>query len=229
MISDVRRDTVKLGKILTIAEQIQAFGMAGKTGEIFVSNVAPPARINLVDGEIVDAQFGLHNGVEAAIALINLPDPQTEFAVGEKAPRRTIEVPFMEVLLEAARRKDESGDPIDRPTEILKVTPTNPYLRVTVENEVLTLPIRPGITTIGRSTLNDIVLNDGTISQRHATIEYSRTGVLLRDLGSTNGSYVSGVAVREKWLSVQESLQFGAVQCQFIGGLRKPPSACGAA
>ena len=224
MISDVRRDTVKLGKILTIAEQIQAFGMAGKTGEIFVTNVAPPARINLVEGEIVDAQFGLESGIEAAIRLINLPDPQTEFAVGEKPARRTIEVPFMEVLLEAARRKDETGDPaIERPTEILKVTPTNPYLRVTVDNEILTLPVRPGLTTIGRSTVNDIVLNDGTISQRHAAIEYSRTGVLLRDLGSTNGTYVSGLAIREKWLSVQESLQFGAVQCQFIGGLRKPP------
>ena len=224
MISDVRRDTVKLSKILTVAEQVQAFGMARKTGEIFVTNVASPARINLVDGEIVDAQFGLLNGVDAAIAIINLPDPQTEFAVGEKPPRRTIEVPFMEVLLEAARRKDETDDSaIERPTELLKVTPTNPYLRVTVGNEVLTLLIRPGVTSIGRSTLNDIVLNDATISQRHASIEYSRTGVLLRDLGSTNGSYVGGIPIREKWLNVQESLQFGAVQCQFIGGLRKPP------
>jgi hypothetical protein len=223
MISELRRDTVKLGKILTVAEQIQAFGMARKTGEIFVTNVASPARINLVDGEIVDAQFGLHAGVDAAIALINLPDAQTEFAVGEKPSRRTVEVPFMEVLLEAARRKDEDPDPeIGRPTEPLKLAPMNPFIRLTAGAEILTFPIRPGITTVGRSTLNDIVLNDSTISQRHATMEYSRTGVLLKDLGSTNGSYVGGQPIRDKWLSVQESLQFGAVQCQFIGGLRKP-------
>jgi hypothetical protein len=222
MTTAVHRDTVKLGKILTIAEQIQAFGMARKTGEIFVTNVAPPARINMVDGDIVDAQFGLNSGMQAAISLINLPDPQTEFAVGEMPPRRTIEVPFMEVLLEAARLKDESADSgIDRPTEPLKLAPTNPYLRVTVGNEILTFPVRPGLISIGRSTLNDIVLNDATISQKHATMEYSRTGVLLKDLGSTNGTYVSGQPIREKWLSVQESVQFGAVQCSFIGGLRK--------
>jgi len=224
MISGVQRNTVKMGQVLTIAEQIQAFGMARKTGEIFVTNVAPPARINLRDGELVDAQYGLQVGLDAAIALINLPEAQTEFAVGEEAPRRTIEMPFMEVLLEAARRKDETSDPaIERPTEPLKLARTNPYLRATIGSEVLTLPIRPGLTTIGRSTLNDIVLNDATISQKHATIEYSRTGVILRDLGSTNGTYVSGVPVREKWLSVQENLQFGAVHCQFVGGLRKPP------
>jgi len=222
MTSEVHRDTVKLGKILTIAEQIQAFGMARKTGEIFVTNVAPPARINMVEGEIVDAQFGLHSGIQAAISLINLPDPQTEFAVGDLPSRRTIEVPFMEILLEAARLKDEMPESeIDRPTEPLKLAPTNPYLRVTVGSEILTFPVRPGLTTIGRSTLNDIVLNDATISQKHATLEYSRTGVLLKDLGSTNGSYVSGQPIREKWLSVQESVQFGAVHCSFIGGLRK--------
>jgi hypothetical protein len=221
MTAELHRDTVKLGKILTIAEQIQAFGMARKTGEIFVTNVAPPARINLVEGEIVDAQFGLHSGVQAAISLINLPDPQTEFAVGDLPARRTIEVPFMEVLLEAARLKDESSESGMAPTEPLKLAPTNPYLRVTVGNEILTFPVRPGLITIGRSTINDIVLNDATISQRHASMEYSRTGVMLKDLGSTNGTYVSGQPIREKWLSVQESVQFGAVQCSFIGGLRK--------
>src|ERR1700678_422273 len=107
---DLRRDTVKLGNLLSIAEQIQAFGLGRKTGEIFVTNVAPPARINLVDGEIVDAQFGLHSGLQAAISLINLPDPQTEFAVGDMPARRTIQASFMEVLLEAARLKDESAE-----------------------------------------------------------------------------------------------------------------------
>jgi hypothetical protein len=222
MVSEARQNTVKLGKLLSVAEQIQAFGMARKTGEIFITNVAPPARINLVDGEVVDAQFGLRSGMDAAIALINLPDPLTEFIVGEKPPRHTISAPYLEVLLEAARVKDEETDPeIDRPTEPLRVAPGNPFLRITIGNEIFTFPVRPGVTTIGRSTLNDIVLNDGTISQRHATIEYSRTGVLLRDAGSSNGTYVSGRPIREKWLNVQESVQFGAVHGSFIGGLKK--------
>jgi hypothetical protein len=210
MVSEARQNTVKLGKLLTVAEQIQAFGMARKTGEIFITNVAPPARINLLDGEVVDAQFGLRSGMDAAIALINLPDPLTEFIVGEKPPRHTISGPYLEVLLEAARLK-----------EPLRVATGNPFLRITIGNEIFTFPVRPGVTTIGRSTLNDIVLNDGTISQRHATIEYSRTGVLLRDAGSSNGTYVSGRPIREKWLNVQESVQFGAVLGSFIGGLKK--------
>ena len=69
MPSNLRRDTVRLGNLLSVAEQIQAFSLGRKTGEIFVTNVPPPARINLVDGEIVDAQFGLRSGIEAASML----------------------------------------------------------------------------------------------------------------------------------------------------------------
>src|SRR5580693_2279836 len=130
---DLRRDTVKLGNLLSIAEQIQTFGLGRKTGEIYITNVPPPARINLTDGEIVDAQFGLRSGLEAAIALINLNDPQTEFIVGEKAARRTITIPYMQVLCEAARVRDDMGDDDqNRPTEPIRLAPTNPYLRITL-------------------------------------------------------------------------------------------------
>ncbi|HEY0256889.1 MAG TPA: FHA domain-containing protein [Candidatus Methylacidiphilales bacterium] len=218
----MRRDTVKLGNLLSIAEQIQAFGLGRKTGEIYITNVPPPARINLLDGEIVDAQFGLRSGLEAAIALINLRDPQSEFIVGEKAQRHTINISYMQVLCEAARVRDEEvTNDHNRATEPIRLTPTNPYLRITLGTEIKTFPIRPGIAYIGRSTLNDIVINDATISQRHASIEYSRNGVFLKDLGSTNGTYVAGQSIKERWLSVQDSLQFGGVHCLFIGGLKK--------
>jgi hypothetical protein len=226
MLPDLRRDTVKLGNLLSIAEQIQAFCLGGKTGEIYITNVPPPARINLIAGEIVDAQFGLRSGLEAAVALINLPDPQTEFIVGEKAQRRTINMPYMQVLCEAARIKDEtSSDSESRPTEPIRIAPTNPYLRITLGTEIKTVPIRPGIAYIGRSTVNDIVINDPTISQRHASIEYSRSGVFLKDLGSTNGTYVAGQPIKERWLSVQDSLQFGGVHCLFISAFKKANAA----
>lgn len=220
MNSDLRRDTVRLGNLLSIAEQIQAFALSRKTGEIYITNVPAPARINLVEGEIVDAQFGLRSGLEAAIALINLRDPQTEFIVGERPKRQTITMPYIQVLCEAARIKDEQGDETTA-TQPIRLSPTNPYLRVTLGTEIKTFPIRPGLAYIGRASTNEIVIPDATISQRHASIEYSRNGVFLKDLGSTNGTYVAGQQVKERWLSVQDSIQFGGVHCLFIGGVKK--------
>jgi hypothetical protein len=222
---EMRRDTVKIGNLLSVAEQIQAFGLGGKTGEIYVTNVAPPARISLVNGEIVDAQFGLRTGLEAAVALINLDHSETEFVVGEKAKRRTIEMPYIQILCEAARVKDEGPPNEGRSTEPMRIAPANPYLRITLGEETKNYPVRPGITQIGRSSINEIVINHPTISQRHATLEYSRSGVFIKDLGSTNGTYVAGQPVKERWLNVQDSVQFGAVHALFIGGVKKPASA----
>jgi hypothetical protein len=223
MFPDLRRDTVRLGNLLSIAEQIQAFGLSRKTGEIYVTNVPPPARINLLDGEIVDAQFGVKSGIEAALAIINLRDPQTEFIVGQTPQRKTIDMEYMQILCEAARLKDESmAEPeVTGNTEPLKMAPTNPYLRITLGTEIKTYPIRPGLAYIGRSSLNDIVIPDTTISQRHASIEYSRNGVFMKDLGSTNGTFVSGKQVKEQWLNLQENVQFGGVQALFFGGVKR--------
>src|SRR5271170_6350708 len=182
MAPDLRRDTVKLGNLLSIAEQIQAFGLGRKTGEIYITNVAPPARINMIDGEIVDAQFGLRSGMEAAVALINLSDPQ------------------MEVLCEAARVRDEqAADSDNSTTQPIRLAPTNPYLRITLGTEIKTFPIRPGLAYVGRATANDIVINDPTISQRHASPEYSRRGVFLTGLSSTSGTSGAGQPIKERW------------------------------
>jgi pSer/pThr/pTyr-binding forkhead associated (FHA) protein len=50
-------------------------------------------------------------------------------------------------------------------------------------------PIRPGTTVLGRE--GDIALVDGRISRRHAQIDSSDQGLLLSDLGSTNGTKVN--------------------------------------
>lgn len=48
---------------------------------------------------------------------------------------------------------------------------------------------------IGRSELNDLHLQSGFVSQFHAVIEVVDDQIILRDLGSTNGSIVSGARI----------------------------------
>ena len=223
MQSGERRDTVKMGNLLTIAEQVQAFGLGRKTGEIYITNVPPPARINLIDGEVVDAQFGRRSGLAAAIALINLPDPVCEFIVGEKAKRKTIDMPYVQLLCEAALAKDQAdAEETKAPAE--HFVPSEPSLKITLGGETKTFPLRTGLTRVGRATGNEIVLKDPTISQRHATIEFSRSGIFVKDLGSTNGTYVNGQRIVERWLGAKETVQFGSVSAELIQGAGKNSS-----
>src|SRR4030095_2604521 len=46
--------------------------------------------------------------------------------------------------------------------------------------------------TIGRDSVNEIVINDAEISRRHARLTYQGGKYILEDLGSTNGTFVNG-------------------------------------
>jgi len=52
-----------------------------------------------------------------------------------------------------------------------------------------------GLTQIGRAVENDIVLEDITVSQRHAVISSDDGRAFLRDLGSSNGTFIDGSKV----------------------------------
>ncbi|RFT24739.1 hypothetical protein CG392_06470, partial [Gardnerella vaginalis] len=47
-------------------------------------------------------------------------------------------------------------------------------------------------TILGRGSGCDIVIDDPGISRRHLGIDVTPDGVIARDLGSTNGTYVEG-------------------------------------
>jgi hypothetical protein len=73
------------------------------------------------------------------------------------------------------------------------------------------------VTTIGRHPDADIFLDDVTVSRRHAELHHSDEGVVVRDLGSLNGSYVNGERVDERLLVTSEELQIGRFKLLFVG------------
>lgn len=58
-----------------------------------------------------------------------------------------------------------------------------------------TVRLRRGLNRIGQAADNEVVLTHDTISRRHAEIEVSRGAARLRDLDSTNGTFVNDVPV----------------------------------
>ncbi|HAK59799.1 MAG TPA: Fis family transcriptional regulator [Nitrospiraceae bacterium] len=62
---------------------------------------------------------------------------------------------------------------------------------------------------------NDFLLTDPTVSRRHAVVEEKADGYLLRDLGSTNGTFLDGVRIREGYLSPGSIIRLGKTEIAF--------------
>jgi DNA-binding NtrC family response regulator len=68
---------------------------------------------------------------------------------------------------------------------------------------------------VGSHRGNDLVLDHQTVSRFHLEIEATPAGFLLRDLGSTNGTWIDGLQVREAYLPARAGVRAAQVQLRF--------------
>ncbi len=76
-------------------------------------------------------------------------------------------------------------------------------------------PLRKVRTTIGRKG-TDILLSDPEVSKLHAVITVTREGCTLKDLGSTNGTYLNGRKITEAPLSHLDEIWLGRTKLLFL-------------
>ncbi|MFZ4791548.1 MAG: sigma 54-interacting transcriptional regulator [Candidatus Competibacteraceae bacterium] len=62
---------------------------------------------------------------------------------------------------------------------------------------------------IGSAADNDVALTDRAVSRRHAEIRMTPNGLLLRDLGSTNGTFINDVRITEAYLPPEAECRLG--------------------
>lgn len=81
------------------------------------------------------------------------------------------------------------------------------------------------ITLIGRSRICDIQLLDKAVSKLHCVLVKTDSLVLVRDLGSTNGTRVKEVAVKRGFLLPDDVLAIGRLRfrVQFLADDAPPP------
>ncbi len=106
----------------------------------------------------------------------------------------------------------------DEPPAVLPAGQVVGYLSITVPGEApgAPRPVTGPVFRIGRSSDNDLVLSDPSISRHHAEIRYGRDGRLsIRDLHSMNGVYVNDRKVRSAWVEDGDTLELGDLVLQF--------------
>jgi two-component system, cell cycle response regulator len=71
---------------------------------------------------------------------------------------------------------------------------------------------------IGRGSAAGLILDTDSVSRKHARIERFGGGHKIIDLGSTNGTYVNGVRVKEQILKDGDRIGIGKALLKYIAG-----------
>lgn len=87
------------------------------------------------------------------------------------------------------------------------------------------IELRPGPNSLGRSGENDFQIEHSSVSSSHCQIEVSGNNAMLKDLGSTNGTFVEGQLVEEARLRPGQIFCLGDVRFRFEVTSRSVPPA----
>jgi FHA domain-containing protein len=79
---------------------------------------------------------------------------------------------------------------------------------------------------IGRGPLNDIVIDNPVVSAQHAMLVKTGDSYWLKDLNSTNGTYVNGSLFTYGELKDGDTIRFGTVMAIFAEQRRKRWATC---
>ena len=140
--------------------------------------------------------------------------PQGAPAAPEPAPRHT---DLDDDGLEATAHHV----PVPPPAAPRRVNPADrPWLDVDGER----YPLMGAITILGRDDSADIILDDPGISRRHSELRVTTDGphfvTTIRDLGSTNGTFVNGERITSEHLEDGDRVTVGRTSITFRGGRR---------
>ena len=98
-------------------------------------------------------------------------------------------------------------------------------LRWTTPGGPTEMTFGPGVYVLGSTTQADVRINDRTVSRRHCRFTCSDDGILIEDLGSTNGTRVDGQVVEEPVpVAESASLKVGSVVIEISPVEVRPPA-----
>lgn len=160
-----------------------------------------------------DAYAGESPAAAGAPPVVAPPVPSRQ-APGRPAQSRPRHEPVDDELGETAAYR-----PAKPPAKKKRVNPADrPWLDVEGER----YPLMGAITVLGRDDSADIILDDPGISRQHSEIRVTQDGphivATIRDLGSTNGTFVSGERVTSEHLEDGDRITVGRTSVTYRAG-----------
>ncbi|HRW07047.1 MAG TPA: FHA domain-containing protein, partial [Caldilineaceae bacterium] len=156
------------------------------------------------------------NGIQVERALlapgdlIGLGDSTLRFAVSALASEPELIAIDSEADLEAT---------LKQATVPMTLTNTDvPRLAIHTPERTWEVLLTEESLSIGRHAGSDLVLDQPQASRHHARIERIGDGFRLRDLGSTNGTWLGNGRVTEAFIQNGDTIRIGDAQCVFKAG-----------
>jgi hypothetical protein len=194
----------------------EAFSRLAQTREkgcLMVYNAQEAVHLFVHNGKVVGATGGKQEGEGLIEHVFQMKGTSYGWMPGAEPEKKNVNVDMQEYLHKHASTADTRfgktlriPNPADR---LQKKAEGGTYFFIPEESPTFKLKVKKATNVVGREGTCDVYVESGQVSRKHCLLQVTERGLLVRDLESTNGTFVNGIPMTEGYINVGDRLSLG--------------------
>lgn len=181
-------------------------------GCLLVFNAQEAIHLFVQDGSVVYAGGAKLEGDKALEQAFHLQGSSYGWIPGAEPARKNLEADMQEYLHKHSIAKDPRFGKTIRmpmPNDRREKKVDRNYFFIPEETPTVKLRVKKSTNVVGREATCDIYIDSNQVSRRHCVLQVTERGLLVKDLESTNGTFVNGIPMTDGYINSGDRLSLG--------------------
>ena len=196
--------------LFTAEETLARLGQSRSKGCILVFNAREAIHIFVQDGNIISASIGEKSGEEAVDHALGLADSSYRWIPDAEPTQAAMKVAIADYIAGRSQTREVRSKTIRMATYQKREKKLDfQYFLVPEETPTTKLRLKKAVNVAGREAGSDLLIDNFQVSRRHCLLEVTENGVMVKDLDSTNGTFINGAPAKDGYLNEGDRLSLG--------------------
>ena len=198
--------------LASFSEAFMRLAQTREKGCLLVFNAQEAIHLFVDNGVIVNAAAGKIEGTEALDRAFLLKGSSYGWIQGAEPPAKDLEVDMQEYMHRNSIGLDQRFGKTIRmalPTERKEKRLEAHYYFIPEESPTFKLKVKKVTNVVGREGTCDVYVESNQVSRRHCLLQVTERGLLVKDLESTNGTFVNGIPMSDGYINEGDRLGLG--------------------
>ena len=198
--------------LASFSEAFMRLAQTRDRGCLLVFNAQEAIHLFVQDGVVVHAAAGEIKGTAALDRAFELKGSSYGWIQGAEPAKKDLEVDMQEYMHKNSIGLDQRfgktirmSAPADRKEKKLETH----YYFIPEESPTFKLKVKKVTNVVGREGTCDIYVESKQVSRRHCLLQVTERGLLVKDLESTNGTFVNGIPMSDGYINDGDRLSLG--------------------
>jgi len=199
-------------QLFTIEEAFVRLGQTRGTGCLVVFTPYESAHLFTRDGFVISAFSAKKEGETVLEHALQMVGGSYSWIPGAVPPKASLAVNIHSYVLKHAIARDTKIAETSRlalKLESKEKKSVVEYFLVPEEHPATQIKLTKATSIVGRDEGCDIVIDVTRISRRHCLFDITGRGLFVRDLDSSNGTFVNGRVIKEGYINPKDRLTLG--------------------